>query len=312
MTVPEAVLRRARLLGPAGERWLRRLPEQIAELCATWRLTAGKVLGGGSESCVVDVTTDANERAVLKIPIGGTEQTRFEARTLLAANGKGYAKALRYDAASGALLLERLGAPLSTLGLSTDEQMAHICRTLLAAWKTPPPGEHIPTGAEKAADLARFVELKWQEQSKPCAPRTVAVAVRYCEERASAFDPDVAVLAHGDPHAVNTLLVRKGGYAKDDALEFKLVDPDGLFIEPAYDLAILMRDWGAELLRGDPLALGEHRRDRLAGLTGVAPGPIWQWGFIERVSTGLHLKELGFDEEATEYLTVADAWARSA
>jgi streptomycin 6-kinase len=288
------------------------LPEQIADLCTAWGLDAGAVLGGGSESCVVDVTTDAGERAVLKIPIGGTEQTRFEARTLLAANGEGYAKALRYDVASGALLLERLGAPLSTLGLSIDEQMAHICRTLLAAWKTPPPPEHIPTGAEKAADLARFVELKWQEQNQPCASHTVAVALRYCEERADAFDRDAAVLAHGDPHAVNTLLAPKSGYGKHDALEFKLVDPDGLFIEPAYDLAILMRDWAAELLRGDTLALGERRRDRLADLTGVAPGPIWQWGFIERVSTGLHLKELGFDEEAAEYLTVADAWARSA
>jgi hypothetical protein len=34
--------------------------------------------------------------------------------------------------------------------------------------------------------------------------------------------------------------------------------PDGLCIERAYDLGIPMREWGAELLAGDPVALGQR------------------------------------------------------
>jgi streptomycin 6-kinase len=90
---------------------------------------------------------------------------------------------------------------------------------------------------------------------------------------------------------------------------FKFVDPDGLFIERAYDLGISLREWGSELLAGDPLVLGRRRCHQLARLTGVEPEPIWQWGFIERVSNGLLLKQKGLDKLASESLTVADAWA---
>lgn len=60
----------------------------------------------------------------------------------------------------------------------------------------------------------------------------------------------------------------------DGPRRFKFVDPDGLFIEHAYDLGIPMREWGAELLAGDPLVLGRRRCRLLARLTGVAPEPI--------------------------------------
>ena len=62
------------------------------------------------------------------------------------------------------------------------------------------------------------------------------------------------------------------------------------------------------VLAGDPLALGRRRCEQLARLTGVEPEPIWQWGFIERVSTGLSLHQLAQDAKAEEFLAVADAW----
>jgi streptomycin 6-kinase len=72
-----------------------------------------------------------------------------------------------------------------------------------------------------------------------------------------------------------------------------------------------MREWGAELLAGDPLALGRRRCDRLARLTGVAPEPIWHWGLIERVSSGLLLLQLGLERSGRQFLNVADAWSDS-
>lgn len=41
----------------------------------------------------------------------------------------------------------------------------------------------------------------------------------------------------------------------------------------------------------------------------MKPGPIWQWGFIERVSTGLVLLQLGLEALGREFLQVADLWA---
>jgi streptomycin 6-kinase len=80
------------------------------------------------------------------------------------------------------------------------------------------------------------------------------MALSFAEVRRRAFDPETALLTHGDPHACNTLAVPGGG-----ARRFKFVDPGGLFIERAYDLGILLREWGAELLAGDPVVLGRRR-----------------------------------------------------
>ena len=70
-----------------------------------------------------------------------------------------------------------------------------------------------------------------------------------------------------------------------------------------------MRGWSADLLVGDTLALGQARCQLLADLTGVAPDAIWQWGFIERVSTGLTLLKIGMEEEGQEMLRVADMFS---
>ena len=94
----------------------------------------------------------------------------------------------------------------------------------------------------------------------------------------------------------------------DSQPRFKFVDPDGLFIERAYDLGIIMRGWDEDRLAGDPVARGLRRCHRLAALTGVAAEPIWQWGFVERVSSGLLCLQVGL-EGAGEMLAVADAWA---
>jgi streptomycin 6-kinase len=202
------------------------------------------------------------------------------------------------------MLLERLGPQLNELGLSIDAQIEVICGTPLEAWTPLPQGARFVTGAEKASSLANFIEAAWRELGEPCSARTVDTACSFADVRRRAFDPSTAVLAHGDAHAWNTLVVPGDGPRR-----FKFVDPDGLFIERAYDLAIPMREWSAELLAGDPVLLGRRRCRHLARLTSVEPEPIWQWGLIERASNGLLLRKLGLDSLAREFLTVADAWA---
>jgi streptomycin 6-kinase len=302
--VPDTVRRKALALGAPGAAWLAGLDCLVRDLAGEWDLRIGRTLPGGSEALVAEARMADGQDAALKIAIPGLDPTASELRTLLAAQGRGYARVLRRDWARSAMLLERLGPQLAELGLPVDAQIEGICGTLLEAWAPAPGGAPFQTGAEKAESLVRFIEATWQELGKPCDERTIDTALRFAAVRGRAFDPATAVLAHGDAHAWNTLLVPGDGPRR-----YKFVDPDGLLIERAYDLGIPMREWGAELLAGDPVALGRHRCRLLARLTGVEPEPIWQWGFIERVSTGLLLAKLGLDRLAHDFLGVADAWA---
>ena len=101
------------------------------------------------------------------------------------------------------------------------------------------------------------------------------------------------MLVHGDVHQWNALEAGDG---------FKLVDPDGLLAEPEYDLGIVMRE--------DPLD-GDLRRRALwlAERTGLDADAIWEWGVVERVSTGLLGTRVGLQPFAGQMLAAADEMA---
>jgi streptomycin 6-kinase len=157
------------------------------------------------------------------------------------------------------------------------------------------------SGADKAQRLAAFIAATWEEVDRPCSERVVAQALSYADARGAAFDPKSSVLVHGDAQSSNTLSAGTG---------FKFVDPDGLFAERAYDLAIPMREWSRELLDGDALRLGRERCAYLSRLTGVAGQAIWEWGFVERVSTGLFAIQVGAGDMGRAMLQVSEEWAR--
>jgi streptomycin 6-kinase len=236
--------------------------------------------------------------------VPGLDPTFSELRVLLAANGRGYARALRHDKSREAILLERLGPRLADLGVSIDRQLAAICSSLLVAWARLPQGETFTTGAEKARNLADFIATAWRDLGRPCTEKTVRTACAYAELRQDAFDPDKAVLSHGDAHAFNLLVDPKSGPGT-----FRFVDPDGLFVERAYDLGISMRELDVALLAGDAVGEGHRRCRQLASLTGVEAVAIWQWGLIERTANGLLWLKQGMPNLARDQLIVADAWA---
>jgi streptomycin 6-kinase len=288
--------------GEAGATWLEGLPDVVRRLEAHWGIKVGRTFPNATEAYVAEAVADDGIEIALKIPIAGLSKGDREAHFLQAADGRGYVRLLRYDVASGAMLLERLGLQLAQEGLPIDEQIATICVTLQQAWMPPVPGLRLMTGAEKANRMASYIATVWTKLDKPCSERAVRVALQFARDRANAFDPTTAVVAHGDAHAWNTLHDPKtGGY--------KLVDPDGLFVERAHDLSISMREWSAELLAGDAVTLGHHRCTLLSQLTGVDGDAIWQWGFIERLVNGLLHKEIGSEQSAAEFLSVVEAWA---
>ena len=127
----------------------------------------------------------------------------------------------------------------------------------------------------------------WEELDRPCSEKTVDHALACAARRAQAHRDERAVLVHGDVHQLNAL--------QNDGC-FKLIDPDGLLAEAEYDLGVLMRGDPVELLGGDPV----DRARWLAARTGLDLVAIWEWGVVERLSTGLlctriHLQPLGRD-----------------
>ncbi len=278
----------------------------IGEIEREWDITVGSAFDGGTAAVVAQATTATGDPVVVKLALpggfDGVSHFANEITTLRLFEGRGCVRVLRYDEPRRALLLERLGRRLVDLELPVERQLEIICETLKLMWRPAPPDSGLSTLAEKGPWLARFIERTWEKLDRPCSTRAVEQAAEFAERRAAAFDADTAVLLHGDAHQWNTL---------EDGAGFKFVDPDGVIGEREYDLAIPMREFTEELLVDDPLALGRDRAALLASLTGLDPEPIWEWGFVERMSTGL----LCMTEDpkrvwGRDMLEVGDAWVR--
>lgn len=295
--VPEVVRNKAIVAGASA--WLGALPAIVADLEAEWSLRVGRAFETATEAFVAEATCEDGMPAVLKlvIPRQG-EQARAEITALRLAGGEACAQLLCHDAARGALLLERLGRPLSELGVPLRDRHEILCRLAMRLWRAAP-GSGLQTGAEKALRLRRFIETTWERIGMPCSERAVEYALDCAGRRHEGYDEGRAVLVHGDLHQWNTLEAGSG---------FKLVDPDGLVAEPEYDLGIIMREDPAELVEGDP-------RDRsrwLAARTGLDETAIWEWGVVERVATGLLAVEVGLQPVGDEMLRAAERVAGGA
>ena len=304
VAVPQRLRTSARALGPVGSRWLDDLPGVLASLAADWSVAYGRPLEGGNAALVIEAVTAGRTPVIVKVAlppgVDGFSPFEQELEALRLAGGDPYAALIRHDAPRRSMLLERLGPSLASLGWPRVRRLTTVVSTLARGW-APMPAARLPTGAEKAGWLAEFIAREWADLGRPCSPATAQTAIGYAAERAAAFDPERAVLIHGDGHAGNILL--KPG--PDGGTSFRLIDPEGLISEPAHDLGVALRDDNEELLAGDTASAAVERCRSVALLTGVDGAAIWQWAFIERVSTGLFLLRLGHRQDAGPYLAVA-------
>jgi streptomycin 6-kinase len=292
--VPEVVRKKAFAVG-AGE-WLDDLPLLVAGLEQEWGIAVGQAYSDSTEAFVAEATCGDGTAAVLKllVPRSG-DAAENEITVLRLTGGEGCARLLRDDALRGALLLERLGRSLYELGLPIRTRHEILCSTAARVWR-PARGCGLPTGAEKGRWLAEFIEATWEELDHPCSERAIDHALACAARRAKAHRDERAVLVHGDVHQWNALEAPDG---------FKLVDPDGLFAEPEYDLGIIMREDPLDLLHSDP----RQRARWLAARTGLDSTSIWEWGVVERVSTGLLGTKVGLQPVGRQMLDVADRLA---
>jgi len=292
-------------MGESGSAWLQQLDATVASLAEDWGLEVGRVLDGGSAALVAEVRMDGGFPAILKVAVPDPDVSTAEADILRAADGRGYARLYHHNPAKRAMVLERLGPPIWQQDWPQDRQMALYCEALREAWKVPFDPQGLPDGVRKAAWLGAFIPRTWESLGRPCSERAVERALDFAARRRAAFDPARAVICHADAHPGNLLTpLESGGTCK-------FIDPEVGFIEPEYDLGCWLRGWRPA--RRDEQTVGKLAREvagQLASLTGTDSQAVWEWGFVERVSSGLLLMTLGH-EEGEVYLSLADEIADS-
>jgi len=286
LDVQPVVRQKAEHLGVRGTKWLARLPRLVSDLERQWSITVGDPFSGGTSSYVCRAITRNGGAAVLKLSLPD-DGFRDAVRLLEAANGHGYVRLLAHDTERYAVLQEALGTPMDTLELTPEQQMRALGQTLRQAWTVPRwDNATVEPATEKAAQLGQLVGRLWESLGRPCSERVRDQAIAYSASRAAAFDLDRCVVVHGDPHPGNALRVSTPRAGAESGFVF--VDPDGFLADPAYDLGVVLRDWSPHLLAGDASALAHGYCRLLATATGVDETAIWEWGFLERVSTGLY------------------------
>jgi streptomycin 6-kinase len=286
--VPDVVREKALSVGAGA--WLDALPQLVRSIEVDWGISVGRPYRDSTEAFVAEATCNGGTPAVLKliVPRGG-DAAAHETAVLRLADGEGCPRLLEDDVARGALLLERLGRSLHELRVPIRRRHEILISAAARIWR-PAPDCGLPTGAAKARWLAEFIAAMWEELDRPCSERAVEDALACARRRGEAHRDETAVLVHGDVHQWNAL---------EAGREFKLVDPDGLLAEPEYDLGIIMRE--------DPLDGDLQQRARwLAEQTGLDENAIWEWGVVERVSTGLLGTRVGLQPVACQMLAAAD------
>ncbi|MEQ2468083.1 aminoglycoside phosphotransferase family protein [Niallia sp. Sow4_A1] len=295
-------------LGVDGEHWLRNLGEVTHLLEQKWKIRLGKSLNGGTEAFVAEVTTRMGDKAILKLtmpPMEGNTAFKQEIVALKIADGHGYVRLLNYNMDQRAILLEKLGSPLKDMGYPAEMQIEIICNALKKSWGKSLPKDHkLQSGKDIINWFSSFIPELWAELERPCSRLLIEKALVFLESRLSNSSLETSVLVHGDAHSGNILKDMTKSKAS-----FKLIDPDGLIAEPAYDLGVLMREWLDDLTI-NPMENGRKRCLLLSEITSINPQAIWEWGFIQSVSTGLFLIKIGQGEMGLQMLKVAEAWSK--
>ena len=302
-TLPPLVVSRARSAGAVGEAWLANMDSLISDLEKKWHVSVGEALYGGTHAFVAYADGENGEKYVLKMDMPedlGGEFSRSMA-ALKTADGHGYVKLFAYDPQRKACLLERLGKPINQLGYSVDRQIEIICSALKKAWITPERETDFPSGLDSVMWFRQFIGETWEKLHHPCSLRVIQWAFSYLQSREEAMKPSEFVLLHGDAHGGNTLITLAG----DD---YQLIDPDGIFYEKEYDLGVLMREWVEEYTQ-NPVEEGKRRCEYLHRLTGVPHRGIWEWGYLQTVSTAFVLLQIGQEETGQKMLRVAESWS---
>ncbi len=301
MRIQLSTILRNKAVAAGATEWLGGLSSLVDSLASEWGFSVGDAFADGTEAFVAAVTMHDGGAAVLKLLLPRPDGFELDEITVLElAGGNGCVGLLCADRDRRALLLERLGPSLNDLQLPLAQRHEILCATALAFWR-PAGGSGLRTGAVKGQWLIDSITNLWQSVDQPCSAKAIELAIACARRRIAAHDDERSVLVHGDVHQWNVL------QAGDS---YKLIDPDGLIAEPEYDLGIIMRENADHLLAAPSVVEASWQRAHwLADRCNRDAVATWEWGVVERASTGLLATSLELQPFGRDMLAVSDALA---
>lgn len=262
-------------------------------------------LEGGTAAFLAKAMTQEGQIIIVKIPLTQLDvgvDFKNEITALKLVDGNGYVKLLQYDKDLKVAYLELLGKPLGDFGFPINRQIEIICKALKSSWIAVSQEEQFPNTIEIGDWFTNYINDSWNKLNQPFSAKLLATTNDFISQRKKDFIPEKACLVHGDAHNYNILQD-----PLDRADGFKFIDPDGIIAEPAYDLGVIMREWADDLIVSPKEQLLE-RLTFLHELTGLKKMPIWQWGLIQCVATGLVLLQSAQQVEGEKLVTIAECW----
>lgn len=288
---------------PWAQPLLERLPHQVATATTRWDLTIEHPYDDGAGLPVLAVR--AGDRPAVLVLDGVGRDLDQQVGVLEAADGNGFVMVLEYDRELGVALLERLGAPLAQTTPDPQEQTFMLCDLLEHCWRLPLSIAGVTAPAHKAQGLRGIVQdaLEDDELAREHSD-LLERAVQLAEELAGTPQQH-QVVVHGDPHSLNALLRPATGH-------HVMIDPDGFRCEPEYDAGVVLRDLAApiehlERTEGPGAGRRWHAEltRRVARRLDLDHDRVAAWALLERVTTGAHLRRLGYIEESRSWLALA-------
>lgn len=282
--IPEALARNASAAwGEAGRRWLRELPQRLSAVGAAWDLELGTPYPL-SYHWVCRATRTDGTPAVLKLGVPGAEHLGVEAAALRTFAGRGAVRLLEYDAALGALLLERAepGTPTSALIPHDDEAATAAAIAVMRRLHVAVEAVGLPPASDQAVDFA--AHLRRYPGDDPLPREFVVTAVGLLAELTASATQRVAL--HGDLHHDNVLAAEREPWL--------VIDPHGLVGDPCYDVGSWLHNpFGETRL----LDLVPARLEQLADGLGVPLDRVIGYGFVKAVLSEVWTVEDGGDPD---------------
>ena len=204
--------------------WVDGLPRLAADVLCRWELRPDGAATHGMAAVVLPVVRDDGTPAVLKLqePRNETTGAMIGLRTW---DGVGVVRLLDGDAASGAMLLERLHADRPLSIVDVDDEATGILAGLLARLVAVP----APEGLRHLADVAAAMLAEAPRAAAALADPAEQRLVRTCAAAVAELvgEPGDRLL-HWDLHHDNVLA--------GDREPWLAIDPESLAGDPGFDL----------------------------------------------------------------------------
>ena len=278
-----------------GERWLRSLPDLIAEISEKWSLTVENFFPNLSYNYVAPCICADETRAVLKIGVPENDSiVKSEANYLKLLDGNGTVKLLRIDEEYCALLLERLipGESLKRICQIDDDRATRIAARLLRRIR-----REVPV-AMKFPALESWAKGLQKAEPVKFAPNEVKKARKYFAELNGASKRHT--LLHGDFHHRNILSAQRESFVS--------IDPKGIVGDIGYDISVFLnnpRGWLST--HPNRQVILKRRIEIFAEAFAIEPRDLRKWAYAEAVLSAWWTFEDG-GKDAEKQLANAEIW----